>query len=198
MYLINQHMFTRNSQLDATDRGAAVTVINSSIIASTSMSSVSLVLSSLIGTWIGNSSGKNILSSSVIYGDTRTTITSYKYITLLLCFLVAFASFIQMLRNYTLASFLISMPHCEIPVSYVQKPVIKGSNYWAIGLRALYFAATLLMWIFGPVSMFISSVVMVAVLYNLDTTSTEPYLFRSQFRHQNYGMVDEELGTIYS
>ncbi|KAK1405115.1 O-methyltransferase, family 2 [Heracleum sosnowskyi] len=186
----------KTMQLDAKDRGTAISVINSNIIASTNMTSVSLVLSSLIGTWIGSSSGKSILSSSVIYGDTRMTITSYKYISLLSCFLVAFASFVQMLRNYTLAAFLISMPHCEIPASYVQKAVIKGSNYWVIGLRALYFATTLIMWIFGPISMFISSVIMVAVLRNLDTTSTEPYLFQSRFRHQNCLMVGEELVTV--
>lgn len=190
-------MITCYSQLDAKDRGTAIAVINSNIIAATNMSSVSLVLSSLIGTWIGSSTGKSILSSAVIYGDTRMTITSYKYIALLTCFLLAFASFVQMLRNYTLAAFLISMPHCEIPVSYVQKPVIRGSNYWTIGLRALYFATSLIMWIFGPISMFVSSVVMVAVLYHLDTTSTEPYLFRSQFKRGNFLMVGEELVTNY-
>ncbi|KAL8131532.1 uncharacterized protein LOC141711640 isoform X1 [Apium graveolens] len=186
----------KTMQLDAKDRGTAISVISSNIIAATNMCSVSLVLSSLIGTLIGTSSGKSILSSSVIYGDTRITVTSYKYISLLLCFLVAFASFVQMLRNYTLAAFLISMPHCEIPVRYVQKPVIKGSNYWVVGLRALYFATTLIMWIFGPISMFISSVIMVAVLHNLDMTSTVPYLFRSRFRHQNCLMVGEELVTV--
>ncbi|XP_074370336.1 uncharacterized protein LOC141711640 isoform X2 [Apium graveolens] len=147
----------KTMQLDAKDRGTAISVISSNIIAATNMCSVSLVLSSLIGTLIGTSSGKSILSSSVIYGDTRITVTSYKY---------------------------------------VQKPVIKGSNYWVVGLRALYFATTLIMWIFGPISMFISSVIMVAVLHNLDMTSTVPYLFRSRFRHQNCLMVGEELVTV--
>lgn len=184
------------SQLDAKDKGPAVAVINSTISAATSLSSISLVLSSLIGAWIGSSSGKNILSNSVLYGDTSPSISSIKYIAILSCFLVAFASFVQTIRNYALAAFLISIPNSEIPVSYVQKPIIRGSNYWAVGLRALYIAASLILWIFGPISMFVSSVIVVVILHNLDTNSTPPYQFQPQLRHNLFQKIGEELATV--
>lgn len=183
-------------QLDAKDKGPAVAVINSTISAATSLSSISLVLSSLIGAWIGSSSGKNILSNSVLYGDTSPSISSIKYIAILSCFLVAFASFVQTIRNYALAAFLISIPNSEIPVSYVQKPIIRGSNYWAVGLRALYIAASLILWIFGPISMFVSSVIVVVILHNLDTNSTPPYQFQPQLRHNLFQKIGEELATV--
>lgn len=194
--LILLNLSMGKSQLEPKDKGTSIAVINSSITAATSLSSVSLVLSSLIGAWIGSPSEKYILSSSVVYGDTRPTATSIKYIALLSCFLIAFASFIQTIRNYALAAFLISMPDSEIPVSYVKKPVIRGSNFWAIGMRALYFATTLILWIFGPIPMFVSSVIMVAVLHNLDNNSTPPYQFQPQLRHLHFHKIGEELAAV--
>nr|XP_043630800.1 uncharacterized protein LOC122602138 isoform X2 [Erigeron canadensis] len=51
--------------LDAKDRGFAVAVLNGHLSASTSLSSISLVLCSLIGALLGSSSN-NILTSSFI------------------------------------------------------------------------------------------------------------------------------------
>ncbi|KAK1389287.1 Cobyrinate a,c-diamide synthase [Heracleum sosnowskyi] len=112
-------------QLDAKDRGTSVNVISSNISAANTLSSVSLVMSSLIGAWIGSSNDKNIFVSSIIYGDSSSTIISIKYVALLSCFLISFAAFIQTTRHYALAAFLISLPSCDIPVNYVQKPILK-------------------------------------------------------------------------
>lgn len=171
-------------------------MINSSITAANSLSSISLVLSSLIGTWIGSSSQNSILSKSVIYGNTMPSVASIKYISILSCFLLAFASFVQTVRNYVLGAFLVSIPNSQIPVSYVQKPFIRGSNYWAIGLRALYFASCLTLWIFGPIPMFVSSVIVVLILYHIDTTSTQPYHFQPPVRQNPFQKIGEELATV--
>ncbi|XVF18767.1 hypothetical protein REPUB_Repub11eG0051700 [Reevesia pubescens] len=166
----------RMLQIEAKDRGLSLTTINSTISASIFLATISLTLSSIIGTWLADST-HNLFTKSLIYGNTNSSIISVKYIGLLICFLVAFGSFLQCVRNFVHASFLITMPNADIPVSYVQKAVIRGSACWSVGLRAIYFATTLLLWIFGPIPMFVASVVMVMILHMLDRNVTPFHKF---------------------
>ncbi|KAF8025842.1 hypothetical protein BT93_F2622 [Corymbia citriodora subsp. variegata] len=167
----------RMLQTEAKNRNIPLSVISSTITASTSLASISLALSSLIGAWFA-SSPNSILTSPFIYGDTRPTIISIKYISLLICFLLAFTSFVQCVRCLVHSNFLISMPNSDVPVKYVQREVIMGSMFWLLGLRAIYFATTLLLWIFGPIPMFVSSITMVMMLHFLDTNSTPLHQFQ--------------------
>lgn len=154
-------------QVEPKERGFAVAVLNGLLAGSTSLSSISLVLCSLIGALLGNSSN-NLLTGHFIFGDSSQSTNSIKYIAILACFLLAFACFVQTTRHFIHASFLISMPTGDVPVPCIQKAVIRGSNFWAVGLRALYFATTLLLWIFGPIPMFVGSVSTVVILHFLD------------------------------
>lgn len=93
------------------------------------------------------------------------------------------------------ANYLISTPDSNIPAWYVEMAVIRGGDFWSLGLRALYFALTLLLWFFGPIPMFVSSVVMVMVLHYLDTNS------RPMFQHQFEGKelvkrVEERISGV--
>ncbi|KAG5551288.1 hypothetical protein RHGRI_009642 [Rhododendron griersonianum] len=157
--------------VESKDRNQALTVINSNISAAFNLSSISLVLSSLIGAWIGSSS-ETTFTSQLIYGNTSQSVIAIKHISLLICFIVAFSSFVQSARCYVHSIFLITMPNADIPITYIQQAVVSASNFWSVGMRALYFATPLLMWVFGPIPMFASSLVTVAVLYNLDWNST--------------------------
>ncbi|XP_073028738.1 uncharacterized protein [Primulina eburnea] len=164
---------------EAKDRGTAISVISSNITAATALSSVCLLLSSLIGTWIGSSATKNIsiFTNILVYGSTSSSTVFIKFVSLLSCFLVAFACFVQTAKYFVHANFLISMPNNDIPVTCVVKEVIKGSNYWLAGIRSLFLATNLLVWIFGPIPMFCCSVIMVVVLVIIDrnTTPLHPY-----------------------
>nr|XP_017257225.1 PREDICTED: uncharacterized protein LOC108226742 [Daucus carota subsp. sativus] len=197
-WLVDDHRLSRifYQQLDAKDRGTSVNVISSNISAASTLSSVSLVLSSLIGAWIGSSKEKDIFVSSIIYGDTSPRIVSIKYVALLSFFLVAFAAFIQTTRNYALATFLITIPSCDIPVNYVQKPIIKASHSYTVGMRALYTAGTLIMWIFGPIPMFVSSVSLVAILYYLDRNLTPPHQFQPLNLTPLYKIGEEVTSSV--
>ncbi|KAF3342102.1 hypothetical protein FCM35_KLT00740 [Carex littledalei] len=169
------------------ETGLAMSVIASNISASSNLASLSIALSSLIGAWAGSTS--SIFTNSIIFGDTGQTIASVKYIALLVCFLAAFTCFIQSTRYYVHASFLMSTLDSDIPVSYVQTAIIRGGNFWSMGLRALYFATTLLLWIFGPIPMFACSVFMVVILHVLDSNSTplHNYQYRSVKNVSNHG-----------
>ncbi|EEF39104.1 uncharacterized protein LOC8268829 isoform X1 [Ricinus communis] len=183
-------------QVEAKERGLYLAVINSTITASTFLASTSLALSSIIGTWVGSSS-HNIFQSSIIYGNTSSSMVSIKYISLLICFLVAFASFLQCVRSLVHANFLISMPNSNIPVSYVQKAVIRGSVFWSVGLRAIYFATNLLLWIFGPIPMLVASLVMVVSLNTLDSNSTPLHQFESASEiHTLFRRIGKEITAV--
>ncbi|XP_073025289.1 uncharacterized protein [Primulina eburnea] len=176
-------------QIEDKERGQAVAVIGANISAATSLASISLVLSSLIGTWIG-SSNHNDLITNKIYGNTSPTIIYIKYIALLSCLILAFACFFQTVRSFIHANFLISTPNCQIPVADVESAVIKASNFWVVGLRSLYFATNLLLWIFGPIPMFLCSVIMVVMLHFLDTNSAPMPQYNTSARDGYFDKID--------
>ncbi|KAM7255091.1 hypothetical protein ACFE04_020332 [Oxalis oulophora] len=165
-------------QADISSVSLAVTVISANTSATTYLASISLTLSSLVGAWLGTSSSNNVFESRLIYGDTRVSTISIKYMSLLTCFLLAFASFVQSATHFVHANYLISIPGETVPVKYVERAVIRGGEFWTIGLRSLYFALTLLLWFFGPIPMFASSVIMVILLHYLDSNSTPLHQFR--------------------
>ncbi|MFS7921502.1 hypothetical protein Hanom_Chr03g00237521 [Helianthus anomalus] len=155
-------------ELPNRDRGFAASVLNGHLTAASTLSSISLVLCSLIGALLGNSS--NFLTDSFILGNASRSTRTIKYIAVLSCFLLAFVCFVQTSRHFVHGSFLLCMPvdkDGEV-VKCLRKAVKRGSIFWAFGLRALYFATTLLLWIFGPIPMFVGSVATVVLLYNLD------------------------------
>ncbi|XP_028780296.1 uncharacterized protein LOC114752901 [Neltuma alba] len=168
-----------NDQADNRDITTALSVIQSNITAATFMASVSLTVCSLIGAWISNGSNK-FFQSDLIYGDINPTSISIKYICLLICFLLAFSCFVQSIRHFVHATYLISTPDCRIPVSSVETAVIRGDHFWSLGLRALYFALDLLLWFFGPIPMFVSSLVMVIILHAVDSNSRPLHNTRAQ------------------
>ncbi|KAJ0971615.1 hypothetical protein J5N97_019574 [Dioscorea zingiberensis] len=184
----------RMMQTTPDETGLALQVISSSLSASTNLASLSIALSSLIGTWVGSTT--KVFMSEVIYGDTSAATASVKYICLLVCFLAAFTCFIHSARYFVHATFLLSTLRSDIPVTYVQIAVIRGSNFWAMGLRALYFATTLLLWIFGPIPMFLCSVFMVIILNFLDTNSIPLHQFRFTSSYSSSSPLNKGLKKL--
>lgn len=182
-----------NDQAEKRDISTALSVIQFNTSAATFLASISLTLCSLIGAWIANTS--NILfQSQLIYGDTSATAVSIKYICLLTCFLLAFSCFIQSARHFVHANYLISTPDSFVPISSVELAVIRGGDFWSLGLRALYFALNLLLWFFGPIPMFICSLVMVLVLhYLLDSNSRPLHLHPSRSQGGKFQMAKNNL-----
>lgn len=175
-------------QVDKKDVGTALSVLSTNTSAATFLASVSLTLCSLIGAWIANSS-TSFLKSELIYGDTRSSTMSIKYISLLIFFLLAFSCFVQSARNFVHANYIISTPDSDIPVRYAELAVIRGSDFWSLGLRALYFALNLLLWFFGPIPMFVCSILMVIVLHYLDTNTTLLHQHVSPSKQKAKGVV---------
>ncbi|OAY69243.1 hypothetical protein ACMD2_26732 [Ananas comosus] len=145
--------------------------------ASTNLASLSIALGSLIGTWAGGSTSKTLMAE-VVYGRHEPVHGLREIHFLLVCFLAAFTCFIHPPDISTNSStILVCAKKKEENLNY-QKIVIRGGNFWSMGLRALYFATALLLWIFGPIPMFACSVFTVAVLHMLDSNSTPLHQFR--------------------
>ncbi|KAK3433057.1 hypothetical protein EUGRSUZ_D00587 [Eucalyptus grandis] len=132
--------------------------------------SVSLTLSSLLGAWIANSTVDNLFQQLGGFGDTDPSTTAIKYISLLACFILAFAFFLQSARHFVHANYLITTQDDSIKED-AKVVIIRGSEFWSLGLRAIYFALALLLWFFGPVPMFVSSAILVKILYHHDFLS---------------------------
>lgn len=78
-------------------------------------------------------------------------------------------------------SILINVPFNQLPASdslppgraakYVASVLNRGSYFWSLGLRALYFSLPIFLWVFGPIPMLACCLVLVSVLYFLDVYS---------------------------
>ncbi|XP_024030355.1 uncharacterized protein LOC21396458 isoform X2 [Morus notabilis] len=64
-------------------------------------------------------------------------------------------------------------------IEYVARNLNRGSHFWSLGLRAFYLSFPLFLWIFGPIPMFVCSIIMAFILYFLDTTTSFTRLLHS-------------------
>lgn len=152
-----------------------VQTIRNNIMASTLLATTAITLSSLISVFVSSSSSSTAAASQLVYGNQTAIISSIKYFAILVCFLVAFLCNVQSIRYYAHVSFLATLPTSKgkkDSIEYVARNLNRGSFFWSLGLRAFYMSFPLFLWIFGPIPMFVCSVMMLSVLYFLDTTTS--------------------------
>lgn len=178
---------------DISNMELPLSTLSSNTSAATYLASISLGLSSLIGAWIA--SNNNIFVSVLIYGDTSPTTMMLKYISLLLCFFLAFFCFVQATRCFINATYLITMPNSDTPIYYVEVAIIRGGEFWQLGLRSLYFALNLLLWFFGPIPMLASSIIMVILLHYLDSNSTPLHDFQASSKQLGHRSINNVVAT---
>ena len=143
--------------------------------ASTLLATTAITLSSLIGVFVSSTSSSGNTASEIIYGNKTSILSSIKYFTILLCFLVAFLCNVQSIRYYAHVSFLVTLPTSKGNTNYIEyvaRNLNRGSFFWSLGLRAFYLSFPLFLWIFGPILMFVCCCTMSFLLYFLDTTSS--------------------------
>lgn len=174
----------------------AVQTLRNNIMASTVLATTAITLVSVISVFIGATAGGGRSSAPLqlgVYGSKSGQAFAAKYMAISLCFMLAFVCNVQAIRLYAHASFLLGLPSWAGPedeeaegpaaaaaareewVAYVARTVNRGSHAWSLGLRAFYVSLALFLWTFGPIPMLACSVLMCALLYFLDTTSTSEY-----------------------
>ncbi|KMZ64524.1 hypothetical protein ZOSMA_361G00040 [Zostera marina] len=183
MNVFNLRMWVKSILENQSKNGIlAVQTLRNNIMASTMFATMSITLSSIICVFIANgwgvSSGSTTATTELGFVSGYSTTDSFKFFSILTCFLVAFMCNVQTIRYYSHGGMLINVPtskwsEAELShkiTEYVVRAFERGSFFWSLGLRALYFAFPLFMWIFGPISMFVCCFVLVILLYYLDVS----------------------------
>ena len=86
-------------------------------------------------------------------------------------FFFAFFSFTLSIRYMNQINFMINVPiECDPLLSpeFIANTLDTGMVHYTLGMRAFYLSVVATLWLFGPVWMFLGSLVMVCVLYRLD------------------------------
>lgn len=172
----SRHQWVLSIMTDPLKNGVlAVQTIRNNIMASTLLATTAITLSSLISVFVSSTSNSSNISSQLLYGNKTSIVSSVKYFSILLCFLVAFLCNVQSIRYYAHVSFLATVPTWKDnkqSIEYVARNLNRGSFFWSLGLRAFYLSFPLFFWIFGPIPMFVCCCIMSCILYFLDTTTS--------------------------
>ncbi|KAG6414628.1 hypothetical protein SASPL_122001 [Salvia splendens] len=165
----------------------AVQTLRNTIMGSTLMATTSILLCSAMAAVVSSTySVKKALKDSV-YGSHGELMTAVKYVMLLLLFLFSFICHSLSIRFFNQVNFLINCAADgggAIAAEYVAELLERGFVLSTVGNRLFYGAVPLLMWILGPVLVFLCSVAMVPLLYNLDFIFAAP----DKGNHFNYGV----------
>ena len=109
--------------------------------ASTLLATTAITLSSLISVFVSDSSSSN-KSLELVYGNKTSIISSIKYFTILLCFLLAFLFNVQSIRYYAHVSFLATLPTSKDKpetIEYVARNLNRGSFSGHLGCEHFIF-----------------------------------------------------------
>jgi len=123
--------------------------------------------------------------SDTVFGAHGEYMMALKYVALMLLFLFAFLCHSLAICFLNQASFLINTSGCLFSSSadsdaalplphtrdYVGDVLERGFTLNLVGNRLFYAGVPLLLWIFGPLLAFLSSMVMVPILYSLDVVN---------------------------
>ncbi|CAH1428452.1 unnamed protein product [Lactuca virosa] len=189
MNAINRRFWVSAMMEDTQKTGVlAVQTLRNNIMASTLLASTAIMLSSLIAvlmtggvTGHGSAAAGSITDHHFIgitFNQGTKFMSTIKFFSILVCFLVSFLMNVQSIRYFSHASMLINVPYRKITnftshrltAEYVGSTVNLGSYFWSFGLRAFYFSFPLFLWLFGAIAMFVCCIFMVFMLYFLDIT----------------------------
>lgn len=149
----------------------AVQTLRNTIMGSTLMATTSILLCTGLAAVLSSTySVKEPLNDSVFGGHGKFML-ALKYVSILLILLFSFICHSLSIRFINQVNFLINCPQDQTGIvtpEYVSELLEKGFVLNTVGNRLFYTALPLLLWIFGPVLVFLCSITLVPVLYNLD------------------------------
>lgn len=160
----------------------AVQTLRNSIMGTTLMATTSILLCSALGALLSSTYSVKapLQAMDSAAGDTSPLLLALKYVVLLLLFLFAFLCYSLSIRFINQVAFLINLVSLTqddvdrlddgggLSPEYVADLLEKSFLLNIIGNRIFYSALPLLLWIVGPVLVFLCSAVMLPILYNLD------------------------------
>ncbi|MEW6659503.1 MAG: DUF599 domain-containing protein [Thermodesulfobacteriota bacterium] len=107
---------------------------------------------------------------SLIFSHMKTLFLA-KLMLLMVHFFFAFFSFTLSIRYMNQVNFMINVPiDCDplLTPEFIAHTLDLGMTHYTLGMRAFYLSVVAALWLFGPVWMFLGSLVLTYVLYKLD------------------------------
>lgn len=153
----------------------AVQSLRNTIMGSTLMATTSILLCSGLAAVISSTYSVKKPLNDTVYGAHGEFMVALKYVSLLTIFLFSFFCHSLSIRFINQVNILINTPQdpaSMVTPHYIYELLERGFILNTVGNRLFYAALPLLLWIFGPVLVFLCSITMVPVLYNLDLTLT--------------------------
>ncbi|KAJ1427588.1 hypothetical protein SESBI_09472 [Sesbania bispinosa] len=153
----------------------AVQSLRNTIMGATLMATTSILLCSGLAAVISSTYSVKKPLNDAVYGAHGEFMVALKYVTLLTIFLFSFFCHSLAIRFINQVNILINTPQDPMSLvtpEYISEILEKGFILNTVGNRLFYAGLPLLLWIFGPVLVFLCSLTMVPVLYNLDFVFT--------------------------
>ncbi|KAJ8448745.1 hypothetical protein Cgig2_011366 [Carnegiea gigantea] len=158
----------------------AVQTLRNTIMGSTLMATTSILLCSGLAAILSSTYSIKKPLNDAVYGAHGEFMMALKYVTLLLFFLFSFLCYSLSIRFINQVNFLINtsttpqnnpnvgLVSWECTPNYVGELLERGFVLNTVGNRLFYSALPLLLWIFGPILVFLCCVALIPLLYNLD------------------------------
>ncbi|KAK4755974.1 hypothetical protein SAY87_009731 [Trapa incisa] len=150
----------------------AIQTIRNTIMGGTLMATTSIMICCGLAAVISSTYSIKKPINDSIYGAHGELTLSLKYITLLTIFLFSFLCYSLSIRFLNQVNILINTPVNDpanpATPDYIMDLLEKGFTVNTIGNRLFYAGLPILLWISGPLLVFLCSAVLVLVLYNLD------------------------------
>ncbi|XP_009612289.1 uncharacterized protein LOC107780042 [Nicotiana tabacum] len=148
-----------------------VQTLRNTIMGATLMATTSVLLCSGLAAVISSTYSVKKPLNDAVYGAHGEFMVALKYVTVLLIFLFSFICHTLSIRFINQVNFLINCPADNLGIvspEYVSELLEKGFFLNTVGNRLFYAALPLLLWIFGPVLVFLCFITIVPMFYNLD------------------------------
>ncbi|KAH7441714.1 hypothetical protein KP509_03G050400 [Ceratopteris richardii] len=178
LYHLALHSWAHSISKDGLKEGEfVVQTMRNSILSSSILAAAAITLTTMTGVAVTNYR-KMILSGRVnalMLGERGLTIgPEIKLAMLVPCFMLSSMCYVHSSTFYSNISLLLGMlgQPSSVPIANKQlkKSLVSASIFRCVGNRAFVISFPLLAWLYGPVPMFCTSLLIVTILYLQDTT----------------------------
>ncbi|MEF2231666.1 MAG: DUF599 domain-containing protein [Pseudodesulfovibrio sp.] len=167
----------------------AVQTLRNSTMAATFLASTSVLLAVGLLSLTGQGEGLGQIWHAVnLFGSTAQSTITLKLLVILANLFIAFFNFSLAIRLFNHVGFLINTPPDDVSygssITFVAMQLSKAGSYFHLGMRAYYFLVPLVFWLFGPLLMVLSTVIVVALVFRIEKTPRLDCEFLARFFKQ--------------
>jgi Predicted membrane protein len=157
----------------------AVQTLRNSTMAATFLASTAILLSVGVLTLTGqNEMLKTTWYIFDFFGEQHENLLPVKLIILLLNLFAAFFFFASSVRLFNYVGYMINTPYTEEQEKVMSPKMVaaqlnRAGDHYSMGMRGCYSMVPLVFWIFGPLFLLFSTMIMIIILFHLDRTPSE-------------------------